>query len=133
MNGISRFIGLFSLIIGLCPITFLSAKTYKCQKDNVTTYQSISCTETNREKNASPECKPGKNIMSLYFQDMAISNLLQNIADFSHHKLVIDSGISDSGSFIYYCKPWDAILRDIAVKYKLDIHINQNTIYIKRQ
>ena len=122
---------------------------YKCEQNGKVEYQATQCAKgsdiSNKIKQpttaASPiteatssgtkKCK-GKE-MSINFSDMPLQTTLNVIADFSGNKLVADPSVSGSGAFNYQCTPWDAVLKDIAGKYNLNVKVENGTIFARNR
>ena len=73
--------------------------------------------------------------MSLYFpsSDTPILTMLHVVADFSGNKLIADSPINGTATFMYTCTPWDSILKDIAAKHNLLIRVENKSIFANKK
>jgi|GEM_PF-1697697 len=122
---------------------------YKCEQNGKVEYQATQCAGgsdiSNKIKPPSPAASPaiettspgtkkcrGKE-MSINFSDMPLKTTLNVIADFSGNQLVVDPSIDRSGAFNYQCTPWDAVLKDIAGKYHLNIKVENGTIFARNR
>lgn len=120
---------------------------YKCEQNGKVEYQATQCAKgkdiSNKIKQPSPAASPisettssgtkkckGKE-MTINFSDMPLQTTLNVIADFSGNKLVADPSVSGSGAFNYQCTPWDAVLKDIAGKYNLNVKVENGTIFAR--
>ncbi len=120
---------------------------YKCEQNGKVEYQATQCAKgkdiSNKIKQPSPAASPisettssgtkkckGKE-MTINFSDMPLQTTLNVIADFSGNKLVADPSVSGSGAFNYQCTPWEAVLKDIAGKYNLNVKVENGTIFAR--
>jgi hypothetical protein len=135
----------FAVAVLFTQVSF--AATYKCVLGNgKVTYQATPCPMASggsqsilsapspalsKPANTSSTKKKctGKEI-SIDFHSMPLANTLQVIADASGNKLSFSPRLAVSGAFHYVCVPWDAILNDIAAKYKLSTRIEAGTIFV---
>lgn len=139
---------IFLFLLALFHQSSLGA-IYKCEQNGKVEYQATQCakgsdisnkikqpttdtpTITEATSSGTKKCK-GKE-MSINFSDMPLQTTLNVIADFSGNKLVTDPSVSGSGAFNYQCTPWDAVLKDIAGKYNLNVKVENRTIFARNR
>ena len=83
------------------------------------------------KSNAQRPCG-GKNIQ-LKFESLSVLSLLGILADYSGNKLQAEESIGARGAFDYQCMPIVAVLQDVALRYNLDIRIENGTIYARQR
>ncbi len=124
------------------------ASVYKCvQAGGKIEYQAAPCTTGQELRVATPmpstpEIKPGPaksqapnpcggQGVQIKFERLPVVSLLGILADLSGNKLQADPSIVDSGAFDYHCIPWTAVLQNVALRYKLDVRVENGTIYAR--
>ncbi|XZG70157.1 DUF4124 domain-containing protein [Chitinibacteraceae bacterium HSL-7] len=127
-----------------------SASVYKCQlADGRTEYQSSPCATGARSSTVKIHAAPaaptptkvaaqgqaqciGKQ-MSLSFDAIGVATALQVIADFSGNQLELRNKVDRSGSVQYTCTDWDAIVADLATRFRLEARISPGTISVTQR
>lgn len=71
--------------------------------------------------------------VQIKFERLAVISMLGLLADLSGSKLQADASIVDYGAFDYQCVPLMAVLQNVALRYNLDVRVENGTIFARRR
>lgn len=77
------------------------------------------------------DCPDGT--LTFNFEQLEVTKAFAIFADFAGLTPNIDQSIPDRGRIVFHCMPWQTAARDLAAKYRLNMRIENRTLYLSKK